>query len=451
MKQNLAKVLGMEEYNEEPNIRVEPTEDEVIQIQQDKFEQEMGDHQEATTEALEAIGNAQALASVISRNNSTDKTTYELLKVAVEQLKEKTGVKTTSVSLEGLDKYSYKTESLQDIKNFIVKVWEAIKKAFFAMVDKVKNFVKSLFDRTKKTEEQLKEAINENKDFVDQASKTKETVSKPTAPEKQPARPAQREKSNFIFTKGASEAIGCKEAKDFTIGIVSSRLVHLYNNLSDLVDAIIKVKLDVIAQDFSNSAKAYTEGNFVAPNWTTYFAEAKIDRTIGGDLGPGISINLSSTDVQGTKSVKIGKDFVGNRQVRPLNPIKLDDEIYSTLKKYTDLSQKLIKNTERYAASMDEFFKSQESIYNQLDAQDEESQRRVKEIKERLRSFQDAVSNLFRVTNAVDNYILSIPAGFIKYTYENISFFKPMVDEKNKAGLIVEQKDYDEYLQRFDF
>lgn len=175
MKHNLAKVLGMEEYNEEPNIRVEPTEDEVIQIEQDKFVQEMADHSEATAEALEAIGNAHELAQVISRNDSTDKTTYELLKVAVEQLKEKTGVKTQSVSLESLDKTSYKTEALQDIKAFVEKIWEAIKKAFFAMVEKVKAFFKGLFDRNKSIEKEADEIAKDAAELEKEINKAPKT------------------------------------------------------------------------------------------------------------------------------------------------------------------------------------------------------------------------------------------------------------------------------------
>lgn len=175
MKNNLAKVLGLEEYNQEPNIRVEPTEDEVIEIQQDKFEQEMSDHREATTEALEAIGNAQALASVIARNNSQDKTAYELLKVAVEQLKEKTGVKTQSVSLESLDKGSYKTEALQDIKNFIAKVIKAIKDAFFAMWEKVKAFFKGLFDRNKSIEKEADQIAKDAAELEKEINKAPKT------------------------------------------------------------------------------------------------------------------------------------------------------------------------------------------------------------------------------------------------------------------------------------
>lgn len=175
MKNNLAKVLGLEEYNQEPNIRVEPTEDEVIQIQQDKFVQDMADHSEATTEALEAIGNAQALASVIARNDSQDKTAYELLKVAVEQLKEKTGVKTESVSLENIDKTSYKTEALQDVKNFIVKVWEAIKKAFFSMWDKIKAFFKGLFNRNKSIEKEADEIAKDAAELEKEMNKAPKT------------------------------------------------------------------------------------------------------------------------------------------------------------------------------------------------------------------------------------------------------------------------------------
>jgi hypothetical protein len=85
MKHNLSYLLGLEQYNEEPNIRVEPTEDEVMQIKADKLQQDMVEYCQATSDALEAIGNAQALASVISKSNTQDKTAYELLKVAVEQ------------------------------------------------------------------------------------------------------------------------------------------------------------------------------------------------------------------------------------------------------------------------------------------------------------------------------------------------------------------------------
>ena len=169
MKQNLAKVLGMEEHNQRTQSL--PSEEQLLQQSQTDMEQYLEGHQQATEVALEAIGNAQALAGVIACNDSTDKTTYELLKVAVEQLKEKTGVVTQSTALESIDRHNYKTEALQDVKEFIKKVWEAIKKAFFAMVDRVKAFFKGLLDRSKVIEKKAEEVKEDIKEFESELNK----------------------------------------------------------------------------------------------------------------------------------------------------------------------------------------------------------------------------------------------------------------------------------------
>ena len=169
MKQNLAKVLGMEEHAQQ--VPAVLSEEQKLQQSQTDMEQYLEGHQQATEVALEAIGNAQEFAYVIGKNNSQDKATYELLKVAVEQLKEKTGVYAQSTALESIDRHNYKTEALQDVKEFIKKVWEAIKKAFFSMVDKVKAFFKTRFTFGKKVEVKVRTAQDDIEEFEKELKK----------------------------------------------------------------------------------------------------------------------------------------------------------------------------------------------------------------------------------------------------------------------------------------
>lgn len=141
MKKNLAKVLGLEQLQEE----IVP-----VQIQEDpltRFNADVSEHLHAADVALESIGNAVALASVISKSHSEDPVAYAVLRTALEQFKERTGVKTQTVALEDLSPLSYKTEALEDIKKFVTKVWEAIKLAFFSMVQKIKDFFKKIFEK----------------------------------------------------------------------------------------------------------------------------------------------------------------------------------------------------------------------------------------------------------------------------------------------------------------
>lgn len=448
MKRNLAKVLGLEEYNEEPNLRVEPTEDEVIQIQQDNFQKEMSDHEEATTEALEAIGNAQAFARVIARNNSQDKTAYELLKVAVEQLKEKTGVKTQSVSLESLDKTNYKAEALEDVKRVAAAIWAAIKKAFFAMLDKVKAFIENLFSKNEKIKDNIDEAVTKNQEFVKEAKETKPTPA-PNAPEtpKQPE-VTEIDVSGFKFSQEVAKTVGMKNARDFTAESVGRSLDRLAKELDDLADKIISVKLDTIADDFARSSKGYVEGGFVEASWVSYFTEAKIGGLIGGDIGPSLKISLNSKD----NEIEIGTDFVGNRQVRPTNPLRLDGLLYRGLNDLGKVSNRLSSNMDRYKSSMTKFFKEQETIYNTIKTEDQDAQRKIENVKRGLQELQGTVTKLFKITAAVIQYILSLTSGFADYVTENISFFREMIDKKQReTGGAVREKDYDDLIEKFKF
>lgn len=479
MKHNLAKVLGLEEYNEEPNIRVEPTEDEVIQIEQDKFVQEMADHSEATTEALEAIGNAQALASVIARNDSTDKTTYELLKVAVEQLKEKTGVKTESVSLESLDKTSYKTEGLQDIKKTVVAIWEAIKKAFFSLIDKVKNFLKTMFGQNKKTEEKLDQAEEECKEFTEEikdvpkspsdskeykgdyfTKPTTETATTKVRSAKQaqvktqvetPPEPVKKT-YDFKFSDRVASRIGTSRARNFTASNVVDSLRSQYKELENVVDKIIGLKLDYVAQEFSSASKGYSETDSPAfPSHVSYFADAKIDGIIAGKLGPSVTIFLNSKDTESNDSVKLSWGVVEKRYVRPINPELMEREIFDVLKNMAKLTRKLDDNSKRYAESMGKFFKEQEAIYNGINYDDPKAQRKIEVVKSRLNEFKNAISNLLNVVVKLNQYINGFLDAFSDYNKENLKFFKTLIDEKLSTVGYVSEKDYDEYIDQFKF
>lgn len=160
MKKNLAKVLGMEEY---PIIEGNQT--HIQELNTLNVEQDMDNFNYAASEALEAISNAYELGTVIAMNNSQDTTTYNVLKVAVEQLKKRTGVVSRSVCFEDMNKLNYRAEALQDVKAFIVKTWEAIKKALAVVWEKIKAFFASIFNRSKEQKKEVEELKKEIKDL----------------------------------------------------------------------------------------------------------------------------------------------------------------------------------------------------------------------------------------------------------------------------------------------
>ena len=443
MKNNLAKVLGLEEYNEEPNIRVEPTEDEIIQIEQDNFVQDMADHSEATTEALEAIGNAQELASVIARNDSQDKTAYELLKVAVEQLKEKTGVYTQSVSLESLDKGSYKTEALEDVKKFISKVWEAIKKAFFAMWEKVKNFVKSLFGNNKKAKESLDAAKAQNDELI---KKAKETPKQPSANTDQVVTPNHlKQPHRFEPGDRVVWGIGTRQAGNFKPEYLASKLDSQYSQLSALVDKITELDVTKIVNDFKNKLDDYyvNESGSSAPKIADYFSSVfkeDEEERIGGEVGGAF-----------TYGTNIGTTM-DRRYVRPLNPLKLDDLVYGKLQKYYDLSNKLKEYAESIAEDkIKDFFNTQKKEYDSMNPNTEQSKKQIEVIQQTLAGFQSALSKLMTLIWSLDRFVVSFLTNFSSFSEENNKFFQSMIDEYEKAGKEIKSVDFDNYIDQFKY
>ena len=160
MKKNLAKMLGMEEM-QQPTV-AEPSYEQQADTKIQEIGQVFDQTQYATDVALESIASATQLMNVVADNNSTDKVAYSVLKTAVEQLKERTGVYTSSVALEDLSPLNYKSEGIEDIKKFVAKVWEAIKKALSFVKEKVKEFFAWMFkaktDVVKQAEEAQKKA-----------------------------------------------------------------------------------------------------------------------------------------------------------------------------------------------------------------------------------------------------------------------------------------------------
>ena len=160
MKKNLAKMLGMEEMQQ--STVAEPSYNQQADTKIQEIGQVFDQTQYATDVALESIVSATQLMNVVANNNSTDKVAYSVLKTAVEQLKERTGVYTSSVALEDLSPLNYKSEGIEDIKKFVAKVWEAIKKALSFVKEKVKEFFAWIFktktDVVKQAEEAQKKA-----------------------------------------------------------------------------------------------------------------------------------------------------------------------------------------------------------------------------------------------------------------------------------------------------
>lgn len=171
MRTNLAKMLGIEEMHTPPPSPAPLSDTVIVQQQIHDVSQAIEDTAAATDVALESIGCAMRIQSIIRNNDSSDPTCYLVAKAALENLKERTGVYTSAVALEDISPLSYKMEAMSDIKKFATKVWEAIKKAFTAMRDKIKAFFGWIFNKQKAAEKQAEKVQEEVEEFVKEFKK----------------------------------------------------------------------------------------------------------------------------------------------------------------------------------------------------------------------------------------------------------------------------------------
>lgn len=329
MKHNLAKVLGLEQRIDE-RVTFNPTEDQIQQSQAEEFHQYLDYHKQATEVSLEAVSSAYAFGSVIQKNNSTDKTTYELLKVAVEQLKEKTGVKARSVALESISKANYKTEALEGIKDFIVKVIKAIKDAFFSMVDKVKAFFKTLFDRNKAIEKEADEIAKDaaKLDTISSSENDNSFVSEETL--------------KYIGSYSGIDRDALTTIKDFKKKVTTafntiSRYTYEAKYPESPIDGPFKIH-PVDIEDGELIGTVFPMGRF---EYVLFFKDNKLD------LDVTLARNPSG----------ISADYIQLKDIRDVIPAQIKDLISEINKRTKAMDQHLvdrqewIKNDESYFAS----------------------------------------------------------------------------------------------------
>lgn len=444
MKHNLAKVLGLEQLTDE-RVTFNPSQDEIEQTQVKEFHQYLEDHQQATDVALEAISSAHAYGQIIQKNNSTDKTTYELLKVAVEQLKEKTGVYTQGMALESTSSISYKQESLQDIKDFIKKVWEAIKKAFFAMINKVKAFVESLFDKSKKTKQTLDEAKDAAEEFSKEVKNAPKTEKEGGDYDSQYFKNS-KESPAFIVDEKISQYIGTEKKSDFTFDKVSEKIGDFYDELADYVHELKMINLYGLLLKYTNGNRDYLyQRSKSTPSHTDSIDNSKFNKELGGALGPAIKITFDDTaetsiDIQFKEAI---------RYVAPINPLEMevDDDIFHYLMKIQKLSEDLLKDIRRIEPEMNEFFKEQQTTYDYIKSDDTTALERVKEIKANNERFLGAARGVFLLKTRLNAHMEDFVKCFSDYIKENISYYKAHIAADLKSKNYVEPKDFEKYYK----
>lgn len=444
MKTNLAKVLGLEQHTDE-RVTFNPSEDDIQQQEVKEFHQYLEDHQQATEVALEAIGSAHAYGEIIQKNNSTDKTTYELLKVAVEQLKEKTGVVTQGTALESLDPVNYKTEGLQDIKKVVVTIWTAIKKAFFTMVDKVKEFIKSLFGKSAKVKESLDEAQEQSKEFSKEAKAAPKTEGdKRDYNEDYFKRHSSNPPPPFSVGKEISQFIGTVNESDFNIKKVSKSIEKFYSDLSDYAHELRMVNLVPLTWRYENTNREFLLGkNSGTPNYDSNFDSSKLSKSVGGFLGPAITFTVSEAAIA---EVSINyNDPV--RHVQPIDPVEMqeEDDIFYYLTKIHKFSEELAGEMKNMENEMTKFFKEQEKHYNGINTDDESARAKIEQIKKNNNQFLQLSKGVLMLKSRVVTYAYEFVKAFSNYIKANIAYYKAhMATDLNNKGYVTPM-DYEEY------
>ena len=140
------KLFALEELQEEEPIVVAPEEsDEEISGQLAQSATEIDDlsdqinHAEEVEETISGIGEN---LSKLKPEETIPAPAMEAINIAIDGLLGSIGMQSKSrkVALEGFSKATTAMESMETIKALAVRIWEAIKKAFFSMVEYVKKF-----------------------------------------------------------------------------------------------------------------------------------------------------------------------------------------------------------------------------------------------------------------------------------------------------------------------
>lgn len=447
MKKNLARMLGMEEM-QQASI---PSETRVNEV--DNLEQFLGNHTQANSEALECISNAIQLQSIIQQNNSTDKTTYDVLKVAVEQLKQRTGVFTQGLALENLNSLSYKQESLEDMKAFITKVWEAIKKAFAAMWEKIKSFFSKLFDKDKSIAKEEKETEELYNSFQKAESKmaslgyTEGTTNKTfvksgdfNTGEKQPEYSGNFDKNETPFKGGDTYAKAYTEKVKRYLGWDSSVAKHsgYSRKLTDHISQLSKIldSLDYRGKALEESFKKdYTTA-------ATVFESVYNSKDL---LGVDISITKDSL----VFDISFNYHEHASVKVYPFQTLNIVANAQKPTHSYIEPTGKLLTKSssvlEEYSRSLknvkevlDIISKRQLSIPNEDNISDQEKSElfeEMKSVQKEYTVYTEYIKSLILCASKFHAYLQEFHLAILLYVRETINLsVSGYVKEVNKHG-----------------
>lgn len=128
----------------------------------------------ASDEAANVYRQGNELKQIIleAPEGEINSTTMNVLHQAIEGLVERSGVFYSTLSMESAcTRTELKTVSVEGLGNFIREVWEKIKKAFFALVDKIKEFFTGNERKAEKIKENIDKAVDDLKEVEKEAVK----------------------------------------------------------------------------------------------------------------------------------------------------------------------------------------------------------------------------------------------------------------------------------------
>ncbi len=112
-------------------------------MEQNQAVQDINEFEQACEDAVRVYCEGSELNTIVSQSPEQDlnNTTMQVINQAIESMKARSGLPYNTLSMESAKtKQELKTVSMEGIKDFIRRVWEAIKKAFIVLVKKIKDF-----------------------------------------------------------------------------------------------------------------------------------------------------------------------------------------------------------------------------------------------------------------------------------------------------------------------
>lgn len=207
----------------------------------------------ASDEAANVYRQGNELKQIIleAPEGEINNTTMNILHQAIEGLVERSGVFYSTLSMESAcTRTELKTVSVEGLGNFIREVWEKIKKAFFALVDKIKEFFIGNERKAEKIKENIDKAVDDLKEVQEEALKKDEEGTELVVDIENPS-PAILHKS---YMKKPSSVVSVKFhdlVQNFANYCMKSREHHLLEWVSDFKEDMLSL-LDIVNPKMAN-------------------------------------------------------------------------------------------------------------------------------------------------------------------------------------------------------